>query len=189
MDVRYDYDNNGVWDTDYVPLEVNADYSPMIVSNPIWTARCEVRDEAGNTAEAVASMDLSASDLVPGYPDIVAGKITAPDTIGVDEPFLVLIAERCWVDSSSTSYKTEMYLDDALWVEQWGLSDPSVGSCSSHGRVGLSISTLGPHEITVVLEAEDVLAEVDETNNAAQHTIVVVPSSVSWRMEGNDPPD
>jgi hypothetical protein len=82
-----------------------------------------------------------------------------------------------------------MYLDDALWVEQWGLSDPSVGSCSSHGRVGLSISTLGPHEITVVLEAEDVLAEVDETNNAAQHTIVVVPSSVSWRMEGNDPPD
>lgn len=179
LTVRWDYDDDGTWDTGFLPLVLNSDYIPLRVSD-LWTARCEVRDEAGNTAEAVAALDVEATGLVPGYPDIAAGVLELPDTVEVGEPFDVLLWENCWVDRPGPNYKTEILLDGSLWVEQWGSCGPAIAYCSGHGRIGLSISSRGTHEITVILEAEDILAETDETNNTATGTVVVVaPTATS----------
>jgi hypothetical protein len=181
LEIRWDFNADGTWDTVYGPLKNQWDAGPSSVSATIWRVRCEVRDHRGQTSERVDSLDLR--PLLPRPPDIIAGKIEVTlegsmcdlDTVSVGEPFCLWIFKRCWMEPTEELYLTQWRLDGELFFEYWAhVSPPPLDACSGHGRCRLTIDQAGTYHIQVSLDATNAVLETDETNNVAGRSLVVV---------------
>jgi len=170
LQARWDYDNNGEWDTELVPLE--SFVCRRLPSLPIgtWDVRGEIVDQAGNASISTASIELP--DWVSVPPDIVAGEIwinsndpctTPADTVKAGEPVFILALKQDWVNDSELSVFTRLFLDDVLIEESVG--GPSVCPywlvCHPPFDIPEGVSDLGRHEFRVEV---GIVGEVEETN-------------------------
>jgi hypothetical protein len=180
--VRWDWDNDGTWDTDYQMLDIIA-YDPDPLPVGTWTARCEVMDWSGNTDIQVESMPLPAWLPVP--PDIVAGSIdlwstgtrsARVDTLFAGEDFRISTGRRDWVSPAGQQVWTAFFVD-GVQVGELGslvvLPDRTRCAWLFETVVG-GIATPGVHEIKVVEDAHGAIAETDEANNITTREVVVI---------------
>jgi hypothetical protein len=181
LEVRWDFDDDGIWDSEFGPLDMEA-WDPGILPVGIWTARCEVRDLGGNTDQATASMTLP--EWLPEPPDIASGEMllsqagrgSAPDTLTAGLDFTVNAFRQDWVIPAAQHMITALYIDGVLVHETAALSVmPSRGMCPRYVRkvVG-GIATPGLHELQVVVDAHHEITETDEGNNTTTRQVVIV---------------
>lgn len=182
LQARWDIDGSGDWDTEFAP-ELIIDDPPYYLPAGTWSARCEVRDQAGNTD--VASQTITLPDWLPDPPDIVAGDIeirsslssVAVDTVAVGEQFSVMLRQRGWMDGAMPSVRVDIFIDGELSGSNEGRpAAPFVGVFPLFGSGGLTIATPGVHEIACVTDAGDAVAETNEDNNRTVRSLVVVES-------------
>jgi len=182
LQVRWDFDNDGKWDTDYEGLDIKA-YDPQTLPVGTWTARCEVRDLAGNTDIQVSSMPLPAWLPVPS--DIIAGTVrwrqagcgcAANDTLTAGQAFDVVAYRQDWTAPAGQHLTTALYIDGVLISEAGALTElPDRGSCGRlTATVAGGIATPGLHEIKVVVDSQGEIVETDESNNTTTSTVVVI---------------
>lgn len=180
--VRWDWDNDGAWDSGYEVLDIAAcDPDPLPIGT--WTVRCEVMDWAGNTDTAEASMTLPA--WLPTPPDVVAGPIriwstgvirTTVDTLGVGQEFAIQTGRRDWVSPAGQHVWTAFFVDGVQVGEVESvvyLPDRTMCDWYSVTAVG-GITAPGVHELKVVEDARGAIAETDEGNNTTTREVVVV---------------
>jgi hypothetical protein len=180
LQIRWDFGADGTWDTDFGPLKARWDGGPSSVSAAIWRVRCELRDLAGQTSEAVDSLDLR--PLLPRPPDIMAGRLVVElegswrevDTVSVGERFVVFTYQRCWMDPTEDLYLIEYRLDGEILDQAWAHVTPAVGGCHSYGKGGLTIDQAGTYQIQTTLDAANTIPESNEMNNVASKSLVVV---------------
>lgn len=180
--IRWDFDNDGAWDTDFdtIALQDGVALEPLPVA--IWTVRCEVQDRAGNAS--IYSESLALPDWLPVAPDIIAGVVKAwltrtsaapVDTLPLNCDFLIAAKRRDWVAPAGQKFQTTYYIDDTLVAQQNSTATypyPQTCICPSVIVSG-GIGTPGVHEIRVVFDADDAIAESDEHNNVAVHEVFV----------------
>ncbi|HPF71225.1 MAG TPA: hypothetical protein PLQ13_11185, partial [Candidatus Krumholzibacteria bacterium] len=89
LQVRHDFDNDGTWDTGYLPLEEVPIFDPITLPVDVWVVRSEVLYAGGSTEIIESSLDLP--DWAPTPPDIIAafgGYTDQPiDTVRVGVPW------------------------------------------------------------------------------------------------------
>ncbi|MFN2369987.1 MAG: CARDB domain-containing protein, partial [Candidatus Krumholzibacteriia bacterium] len=123
-------------------------------------------------------------------PDLVARRATVDtvmeyaetDTVRVGQPFLVMANHLRWTERGTPGWMhVEIYLDSVLVQRSehalgpnlhWG-SD--VDASCQYRSCRLTVQEPGVHTLTVVVDADGVLAETDETNNTHTRTFVAVP--------------
>lgn len=180
--IRWDFENDGVWDTEYEELAVRlAEPHPLPVAE--WTMGCEVRDQAGNVRFLEKTLSLPEWLHVPD--DIIAGAVrihardvpfTAVDTLRVGQLFDVMVAHREWVSTGGSSMTIAIYVDGVL-AQTLGASTtyPSWQICHSSGAgIADGFATPGLHEVRAVVDAGDSITESNEDNNTAETLVVVV---------------
>lgn len=188
LTARWDWEHDGTWDTVFRPLDYESGFVPSPLPTGTWTAKCEVRDEAGHIVGVADTVSLPD----PWYraPDLVARRATVDtlfgysetDTVRVGQFFLVMANHLRWTERGTGGrMHVEVYLDGALVQRtehglgpnlHWG-SDEDANRQYRDCR--LSVPEPGLHTITVVVDADGVLAETDETNNSRARTFVAVP--------------
>jgi hypothetical protein len=180
--IRWDFEGNGTWDTDFEPLAVRAlEPNPLPVGE--WTVRCEVVDEAGNSRVLDKSILLPA--WLPTSPDIIATSLEVhsvdtplvpADSLAVNQAFDVTVWHRDWTTPAGRQFAIGFFVDGTrvgLLGSQTYYPDPQ--HCESVGlRVASGIGVPGTHEIRAVLDYTHVFGEADELNNTAVQTVVVV---------------
>jgi hypothetical protein len=178
LDVRWDFEADGAWDTAFAPLEFEDCFLPDPLPLGSWRARLQVRDAAGNVSLAEAEKALP--DWVPVGADLVLDDAHALVTWSSNEGII-----SCRIHADAWS---------------WGIADPPVvvfevlvdgepvgtregapftiarRECDRQDDWGsvrvddayveiIDFMTPGTHTITVRADATDVVDEVDETNN------------------------
>lgn len=190
LEARFDFEDDGEWDTDWRRLEL-VEYYPDALPDSLWTTRCQVRDPAGNVSEAVQTFDIRSSLLIPEYPDIVGGPFRvnrpekdlfyrfAPGIISVDPGEMVnydfYVGD--WVTNDETEYKLELYLGPDLLWEQWRNPSVQIGWCFYFQGVDTALTVPGEHLMRLVVDAENDFAEAQEGNNVAELVIRVLDSA------------
>ncbi len=182
LQIRWDFENDGLWDTEYEPLAVTACHpDPLPVEH--WSVRCELRDLAGNTVVHMETIELPA--WLPEPPDIVAGSIELQvevpvrarvDTLVAGQDFTIMAWRRDWATPAGQYVRTVFYIDDVAVREVGSFTTyPDPSSCSGHGFVVAGgIATPGIHEIKVVEDARQDISETNEDNNITSREVVVV---------------
>lgn len=173
LQVRWDFQNNGLWDT---PYENWTPYEIAHVPDPSWSAwkvRMGVRDLAGNEAEYADSMSLS---FLPQEPDLVMGRIfLSPGTVVAGKPFWVWTTHSCFEGlAGRQSYTVTIYIDGVKIGERDEPCDKNWSECSTFGVDDAMVDTAGQHEVSVVLDVDDRIPETDETNNTLTIEITAV---------------
>lgn len=188
LTARWDWEHDGTWDTGFRPLNYESGFVPSPLPTGAWSAKCEVRDEAGHivgVADTVALPD-------PWYraPDLVARRATVDtlleysetDTVRVGQPFLVMANHLRWTERGTPGRMHVDVLLDGVLVQRSGHAlgpnlhwASDVDANDQYRSCLLAVQEPGLHTITVVVDAEDVLAETDETNNTHTRTFVAVP--------------
>lgn len=182
LQVRWDFENDGIWDSEFGPLDMET-WDPRILPVGTWTARCEVRDFSGNTDQATASMTLP--EWLPVPPDIASGQMLlgqpgrgsdVADTLTAGLDFTVIAFRQDWVVPASQHMITALYIDGVLINETAALTVmPSRGMCPRyHMNVVGGIAAPGTHELRVVIDSNNEIAETDEGNNTTTRQVVVV---------------
>lgn len=178
LQARWDYNGDGTWDTAF-----GSDLIVAIVPDPLlvddWSARCEIRDEAGNRAIDEQTEPLPDWLAIP--PDIIAGDIgvsvagTAVDTVAVNQPFGVFLSQLGWLDGPMPSVQVDVLIDGDLIRSTNGQPNPPYCDvCSYFGWAGYTIATPGTHEIVCVTDAAGEIDETNEDNNRSTRTLVVI---------------
>ena len=175
LEVRWDFQNDGTWDTGFSTTKVHQSFFPD-PTVPTWIARAEVRDSDGKTAETTRSLPLGP---LPTAPDMVAGAITfrqltgLVDTVRVNEDFTLIVNQTCYGDFPSWEARISRngVLLDSLMLGCTG----GVFSCGGGGRDGWAIGTPGTYQFSAVIDSDQEHAETNEGNNVALGTVVVVP--------------
>ncbi len=182
LQIRWDFDADGTWDTGFGPMKSRWDAGPSSLCDTIWHLRCEVRDLAGQTGETTDSLDLR--PLLPRPPDIIAGEVTVRlldsagevDTVSVGQRFCILICERCWMDPTDDSFLIEYQLDGEVIGQVWSHVSPPMGGCWGSGNCNFTIDQAGTHHMKVTLDAGNTIVETNETNNIGVKDLVVIDS-------------
>ncbi|MBE0565954.1 MAG: hypothetical protein IH621_08365 [Krumholzibacteria bacterium] len=185
---RWDWEDDGVWDTDFAPLDYVSGFVPSPLPQGTWSARCEVRDEAGHVVAVADTVALP--DPWFTAPDLVARRATVDtlqwfsetDTVRAGQPFAIMANHLRWTERDAPgSMHIEIRVDGVLVQRSehrlapnlhWGSDCDAV---SQYSTCIVSCAEPGVHTITVVVDADDELAETDETNNTHTRTFVVVP--------------
>ncbi len=186
--VRWDWENDGVWDTAFQPLQYRAGFVPSPLPTDTWSAKCEVRDVAGHI--------VGVADTIPmprpwfRAPDIVAraaaidtiGSYSETDTVRVGQPFLVMANHLRWTERGTTGYMTVEVRLDGVMVQRtrqplapnihWGTDTISA---DQYFHCVQTVADPGEHTVTVVVDVLDELAETDESNNSVTRTFIAVP--------------
>lgn len=178
LEVRWDYENDGTWDTDFSRARVVTSFSPDPAHTP-WRARCQVRDRDENISQVTRSLALGP---FPTSPDLIAGDIyfrdpsnAVVDTVRVLAEFSVIVTETCHGDFSTPLWEARILRNGALVDSmEFGCSGGLFG-CSGGGRGGFTIAVPGTYEFTALLDSDGAYAETNESNNTARGTLVVVP--------------
>ena len=185
---RWDWENDGVWDTSFRPLVYETGFVPRPLPTDTWSVKCEVRDGASHIVGVCDTIAMPrpwfrAPDIVarPACIDTI-GDYSETDTVRVGQQFLVMANHLRWTEAGTTgSMSVEVWLDGVM-VQQtrhplapnihWGTDDASAAQYFSCVQ---TVADAGVHTVTVVVDTADELAETDETNNRATRTFVAVP--------------
>ena len=190
LEARFDFDDDGDWDTDWWRLEL-VEYYPDTLPDSLWTTRCQVRDPSGNISEAVQTMDIRSSVHVPDYPDIRGGpfRVYRPEkeifvrfatgVLSVDPGEMVYYEYYIgdWVTEDDQDYKIELYLGNELIRERWRTPSAPIGWCFRYGAVDTALTVPGDHLLRLVMDGENDISEVQEGNNVAELVIRVLDSA------------
>jgi hypothetical protein len=174
--IRWDFNNDGEWDTDYVPLEGIWDHEPEPLPVGIWSVACEVKDQAGLASTAVDTLVLP--DWVPVVPDVGLGIITVnsggdpfvhADTLQAGESFRIHAWRTDWLHDYDTSIVQRLFVDDQLVEELSGSAGyPHLRTCFAvGGRFSDGVFDVGNHVVRVELEILDGPLDTDLSNNSA----------------------
>jgi hypothetical protein len=173
LEVRWDLDGDGDWDTPYTFEKV---YASALPAAEAWTVRCEVRDGDGLTEAATRSFSVGP---FPAGPEVVAEGIRFRNAVGdyvtaarPDDALFVEIAHRCVGEFDLL--ETLVTLDGEIWFNGAGACTDAAGSCHA---ASLAWTPGSPDTFTfrAALDPGNAIVETDEGNNAVSATIVVVP--------------
>lgn len=175
---RHDFDNDGQWDTEYLPLVDQPIFDHITLPTDVWVVRSEVRNTDGSTYVVESSLDLPAS--VPSPPDIIAAQGGIGDgpsaTIRVGQGWTFSSRAVHWMNSGPGGAIVRYYVDGAVVYEGYvGLENPLDPGCVFRGISQPAFTTAGTHELKVVWDVTNVVAETNETNNEIVQTLVVAP--------------
>ncbi len=73
LKARWDFDNDGVWDTEFEEVGSIDGYQPIPIPQPSWFVTCEMKDLAGNSS--IKTESILVPSWMPTLPDVVAGEI------------------------------------------------------------------------------------------------------------------
>ncbi len=187
LGARWDWENDGEWDTPFRPLAYESGFVPVPLPAGRWSAKCEVRDEAGHIVGVADTVSLPD----PWYraPDLVArranldtiGNYSTTDTVRVGQPFLIMANHLRWTEADTPgAMSIDLYLDGVMVQRSRHFVAPNLhwgSDCDADFQYGTSEQTVGAagvHTITVVVDAANEFAETDETNNTHTRTFVAV---------------
>ncbi|MCP4571670.1 MAG: hypothetical protein GY838_04905 [bacterium] len=192
LQLRWDFEADGVWDTEFEPLAFMRSFLPLPLPLPdsVWRIRCEAMDGDGLTSVGVDTVRMPVT--TPRAPDLVArravvdtvrGGWTTTDTVRAGQPFHVLLSNIRWFPEPDLSrWFTSELLIDGERALTWTLPmDHNIHwghegfVASEYYGQATSIAEPGTHTLTVVLDTGDDLAETDETNNSFDRELVVIP--------------
>jgi len=178
LDVRWDFEADGVWDTEYTPLEFEDCFLPEPLPVGTWRARLQVRDTAGNVSEAESEKALP--DWVPVGTDIVLADphalITWSSIEGVIS-YRVHADAWSWHMADSPAVVFEVLVDGEPAGTREGVPFAIASrECDRQDKRGtvraddpyveiIEYMTPGAHTITVRADATDLVDEINETNN------------------------
>ena len=174
LQVRWDFQNDGTWDTGFSTTKLVQNVTPNPVAT--WIARLEVRDADGKTAQTTRALPLGP---LPVSPDLEAGRVTfrqqtgLVDTVRVNEDFTLTVNQTCAGDFPSWEARISrngVVLDSLMLGCSGG-----VFGCTGGGRDGWAIATPGTYQFTAVIDSDNQHVETNEGNNVAQGTLVVIP--------------
>ncbi len=183
LQARWDVEGDGTWDSGFLPLAVLDGIAFSTLPSGAWNVRGEVRDLAGNVTVYEGALDLP--DWVPRDPDIIAGAVWlrlpvgnwAPiDTVESGRDFTISALRRDWVSTPDRPFRTRFYVDDTLVAEHGSVTSyPDPYGCPNPTTVVFGgIDAPGLHEIRIVYDADNEIAETDEGNNVAVRTVFVL---------------
>ena len=184
LDARWDFEDDGAWDTDWIPLRFADCFVPDPLPTETWRVRLAVRDGAGNTREITEERPIP--DWLPPGPDLGLGFIRTSQRL-VFDPYQLLEhrAETVvwgWNLASWEAVTCELHVDGELvhrqemppldivnrdclfdggWLQQY------------FGAEFARLMTPGTHEVTIIVDADNEVAEVDETNNSRTVTVEI----------------
>lgn len=180
---RWDFENDGIWDTEFAEVESILDFLPRPLLASSWQVKCEMQDMDGNSTVKIDSMQLP--EWLPIPPDIVAGEVrvhaqnsylSSVDTFYAGESFVIYLGRRDWINESGVQISQRYYIDDHFIGENTGQTNyPNPGFCSASGyAVSGGISTPGTHEIRVEAKPSEGVVETNGKNNSATCVVYVV---------------
>jgi len=184
LEVRWDRENDGDWDTDWQPMwwpeyYYTPDMDELLGIDSTWAVRCEVRDEAHNVSECVEEFHMGpfpvAPDILPTRVQIKVGSDidSDVDTLHVDESFEMSHTYLCWGVPVGQEHEIHYLIDGELIGE-------CTRNCSDHLCVTTgcgytsSFEEPGQHTATVILDPDNFIEESDETNNELTKTLTVI---------------
>lgn len=192
LELRWDYEADGVWDTEFESLAYIRNFrpSPLPLPGTDWRIRCEARDGDGMTGTGSAVVPMPAD--TPRAPDLVARRAvvdtiydgwTSTDTVRVGQDFHVLLSHIRWLQESDyfTTFVARLLIDgepDLEWDVhlvsniRWGI--PGWEASQFYGQ-SVRIDEPGTHTLTVIVDTGGDIAETDETNNSFTRELEVVP--------------
>jgi hypothetical protein len=182
LKIRWDFDSDGVWDSDYQDIAVINQHLPDPLPVDSWSVTCEVKDLAGNSTVHTESIDLP--DWLPVVPDLIVGEIeffvgqnysVATDTPSVGQAFKWSVSRRDWVTPGDHEpYVIRFFLDHVLVGETTETWTSDIYTCSMPFReMPDGIATAGLHEFTVVIDGAENVVETNEANNMTTRLVVV----------------
>lgn len=183
LEIRWDFENDGNWDTDFASLRPYSYYKPDPAITE-WTARLQVRDLDGQVATGTNSIPIGP---FPTEPDLIAGKICietgigggfnpdCADTVGAGQEFSLLMYSSCFGDFSEAFFRNIVTIDGEVFAEESVSCSGGLFGCSGGGRSGYSIENPGTYVLVLVVDSDDIYTETDETNNTLSMTLTVTP--------------
>jgi hypothetical protein len=177
--VRWDFDDDGVWDTPFGPAQDTVVFDPGPLGGVIGGTACQVRDTDGGLGIAV--MRWPDLDLGP-TPDIVAGAVSfetrEPRELDVTS---VRAGQEFAVDVFVTFHGVPAGRPVVIAVEKDGVPFATETAtsfqhpCGGFGLGWYTVEEPGTYEFSVVLDADGRIPEADESNNRSSGVLVVVP--------------
>lgn len=135
LQVRWDFDGDGNWDTDWLSIGVVHGYTYYALGN--FTARAEVRNSFGAVALATRSV------TVVGVPPVPALTIS-PNRVRTGEPFVLNASAS--IDAASPGWPLEFRWDvngDGQWDSAWDTSPTRSASLLTVGDFTLTVQARG----------------------------------------------
>ena len=180
LEIRWDFDNDGVWDTDFGDLAVTRSSYPDPGAT-VWNAKLQVRDQEGRTASTTEAIPIGP---FPTAPDIIVGRVClepgfnpdfCEDTVAAGEEFGIMVYATYFDPSGTGSSREVVTLNgeilrqsvESVWSELFG--------CSGAGGGPYTIDEPGVYELVLHLDYDNDIAETDETNNTYTMTVTVTP--------------
>lgn len=176
LEVRWDYENDGVWDTEYSENKIIDNYTPVSTTN--WSVTCQVRDSAGNTSQSTI---LFESEDIPVAPDIVAGSIFIESELGdivsevlVGQKFVIHTRETCLGNFLDPHFSIEIKVNgELLDTFNRGCNGSALNGCGGGGEGYYTLDFPGEYEITSYWDSDNIYNETNENNNSASTTLSV----------------
>jgi hypothetical protein len=180
LEIRWDFDNDGVWDTEFGDLVVTRSSDPDPAAT-VWSARLQVRDQEGLTASIAEEIPVGP---FPTAPDIIAGRIClepgyspdfCEDTVAAGEEFGIMIYATYFGPSGTGSSREVVTLNGEILRQSvnnvWG----ELFDCNGGGGGPYQIDEPGEYDLVLYLDYDNEIAETDETNNTYTMTVTVTP--------------
>jgi hypothetical protein len=183
LQVRWDFENDGEWDTEFQDLVSIADFVPKTLPSDTWVVKCEMKDMAGNVSTHTESYQLPGWVATP--PDVIAGEIrllkrnsgsALGDTLNVGEDFYISLPRQDWLNEDDVVVTQRYFVDNQLVGENFSeavFPDP-IGLRFPINLEHEGIHTTGVHEIRVELEMSGDQTESNVENNSASRIVYVV---------------
>jgi len=188
---RWDYEDDGVWDTDWQPLRYADCFVPDPLPTDMWRLRLAVRDNAGNTRTIVEERAIP--DWLPAGPELSMGNIETFEETHPETGALMMYYARTivwgWNLPTWDAVACELWVDDALVLREDVPPLETVnrecrfddGECvRTFGAELVDYLTPGRHEIRFVIDVDGHLVEMDEADNVKVMTVDIgVPAARS----------
>ena len=183
LEVRWDVDDDGEWDTDFRRLRIMSRAWMPHIPFTTWYARCEVRDKMGNTS--IAADSLSMPLWAPKGADLVAGELFisnsyvmtgSSDTLLADSKFYISMSARMWDDYFTVKPILRCYIDGELLSAREVLAGGPFYLMDNLFQPQGPFPGLEPgvHQIEAELVVPEGLTDVDTANNRRSRTVIFV---------------
>jgi hypothetical protein len=184
LEVRWDLDGDGSWDTEFEELHVLERAELPSVPFRTWSARCEVRDPFGN--HSIAKERITLPDWLPLAPDLVVGELIVNDdsvwqlvhmdTLAVGSKIDIILPARMWGNHHTIVATIRCYIDGALVSEDdcWVIGPFPPFMPLICPQEDFTILEPGEHVIEAELVPPAEVEDADRTNNRSTATVVLI---------------
>jgi hypothetical protein len=178
LQVRWDFEGDGVWDTPYFP-NLRAITRRLPLFGPVLlTVRCEVRDKTGQLARVAVSKHLGER---PQGPELIVNGVwfttddidTDVDTVLVGQEFCLSAGLLRCGDTGDPSI-TIRYERDGVTIDIQHEMFDGPYECEGWWQCHKTFDVPGRYAVTVILDADNTVAETNERNNAATAVLQVM---------------